>query len=139
MLAYLQLRYRVRGINELSCPLTREGTKVPQETDLAKLSAQELDELLVRAAKHRASLQPAPPTEHPKPTDVVVNPGWYTALIDSGTLLQVRHPGFGWLSFLIPANERAHLLSLFLRQALFVPEQGAGNAPPPGSAGGTVH
>jgi hypothetical protein len=122
----------------LLCPLTREETKVPQEIDLTKLSTEELDDLLVRAAKHRASLQPAPPTEHPKPTDVVVNPGWYTALIDSGTLLQVRHPGFGWLSFLIPANERAHLLSLFLRQALFVPEKGAANAPP-GSAGGAVH
>jgi hypothetical protein len=112
---------------------------VPPEIDLTKLSAGELDELLVRGAKHRASLQPGPPNDHPKPTDVVVNPGWYTALIDSGTLLQVRHPGFGWLSFLIPANERAHLLSLLLRQALFVPEQGAANASPPGSGGGTAH
>ena len=112
---------------------------MPQEFDLTKLSAEELDDLLVRATKHRASLQPGPPTDHPKPTDVVVNPGWYTALIDSSTLLQVRYPGFGWLSFLIPANERAHLLSLFLRQALFVPEQGAASAPLPGSGGGTVH
>ncbi len=112
---------------------------MPQDIDVTKLTPEELDQLLVKAAKHRASLQPPPPTEHPKPTDVVVNPGWYTALLDSGTLLQIRHPGFGWLSFMIPANERAHLLSLLLRQALFVPEQGMANAPPPGSGGGTVH
>jgi hypothetical protein len=112
---------------------------MPQDIDVTKLTLEELDDLLVRTAKHRASLQPGPSTDHPKPTDVVVNPGWYTGLADSATLLQIRHPGFGWLSFLIPANERAHLLSLLLRQALFVPEQGVANAPPPGAGGGTVH
>ena len=112
---------------------------MPQDIEITKLTVEQLDDLLVRAAKHRASLQPGPPTDHPKPTDVVVNPGWYTGLVDSATLLQIRHPGFGWLSFLIPANERAHLLSLFLRHALFVPEQGVANPPQPGAGGGTVH
>jgi hypothetical protein len=95
---------------------------MPQDSDIAKLTVEELDDLLVRVAKHRASLQPGPPTDHPKPINVVVNPVWYTGLVDSGTLLQISHPGFGWLSFFIPPNERAHLLSLFLRHALFVPE-----------------
>jgi hypothetical protein len=112
---------------------------MPQNIDLTKLTAEELDDLLARAAKHRASLLPAPPAEHPKPVDVAVNPGWYTALVGSGTLLQVRHPGFGWISLLIPANERAHLLSLLLRQALFVPEEGPAGALPPGSGGSTAH
>ena len=112
---------------------------MPRDIDVTKLTADELDELLIRAAKHRASLQPGPPPHHPKPTDVVVNPGWYAGLVDSRTLLQLRHPGFGWLSFLIPSNERAHLLSLFLRHALFVPEEGVANAPLPGSGGSTVH
>lgn len=111
---------------------------MPRAIDLTKLTTEQLDDLLARAAKHRASLLPAPSTEHPKPIDVVVNPEWYTGLVDSGTLLQIRHPGFGWMSFLIPSNERAHLLSLFLRQALFVPEQGTVSAPPPGSGGGAV-
>jgi hypothetical protein len=111
---------------------------MPQDIDVTKLTAEELNDLLARAAKHRASLQPGHPTDHPKPADVVVNPGWYVGLVDSGTLLQIRHPGFGWLSFLIPSNERAHLLSLLLRHALFVPNQGAAIAPP-GSGGGTAH
>ena len=112
---------------------------MPQDIDITKLTVEELDDLVVRAAKHRASLQPAPPIDHPKPTDVVLNPGWYTGLVGSATLLQIRHPGLGWLSFLIPGNERAHLLSLLLRQALFVPEHGVATAPPPGAGGGAAH
>ena len=113
---------------------------MPQDIDLTKFTAEELDDFLSRAAKHRASLHPGPPLEHAKPTDVVVNPGWYTALVDSSSLLQIRHPGFGWLSFLIPANERAHLLSLLLRAALFVPEHGAATGAAASASGGsTVH
>jgi hypothetical protein len=110
-----------------------------QDFDLTKLTADQLDELLARVAKHRASLQPGPPNEHPKPTDVVVNPAWYTGLVDAGTLFQIRHPGLGWLAFLIPANERAHLLSLLLRQALFVPQPAVANASAASPAGGTLH
>src|ERR1700680_4347557 len=112
---------------------------MPQDIDITKLTVEELDDLLVRTAKHRASLQPGPSTDHPKPTDVVVNPGWYTGLVDFAPLLQIWRSGFGWLSFLIPVNERAHLLSLFFRHTHFLPEQGVANPPQPRAGVGTVH
>lgn len=110
--------------------------------DLTKLTVPELDALIAEAGARRASLEPAHPNEAPKAVQATVNPAWFTALIELGTLLQIRHPGFGWLSFVIPANERAHLLSLLLNQALFAPLPGSAKIEPPLSASGgssTIH
>ncbi len=86
--------------------------------DLSGLSAEELEEFIQRAAKLRAATEPYPRIDAPEAADAVVNPAWYTMLGEGGTLLQIRHPGIGWLSFVIPPAERAHLLSLLLQQAL---------------------
>ena len=87
----------------------------------------------------RASLSPPHSTDAPKKAEAIVNPQWFTCLVDPGTLLQIRHPGMGWLSFVIPANERAQLLGILLNQALFRPTGPAASPPPSVSGGSTVH
>lgn len=107
--------------------------------DITGLSAAELDDLIAKAGARRATLQPAPPMEAPKQAEAIVNPQWFTCLVEPGTLWQVRHPGFGWLSFVIPPNERAQLLGILLNQALFKPVATATKPPPSVSGGTTVH
>jgi hypothetical protein len=108
--------------------------------DLSKFTAAELDTLIVEVAKHRANMQPAPAAEHPKKAEAIINPAWYTGPVDVGTLFQIRHPGLGWLSFIIPHAERAHLLAVWLHQALTF-----GNNSPPAEiasitgTGGKLH
>ena len=89
-----------------------------EQFDLSGLSAEELDEIVARAAKLRAETAPQLPLSAPEPGAMVVNPAWFTMLGDGGSVFQVRHPGHGWLAFLIPPAERAHLLTLLLQQAL---------------------
>ena len=47
--------------------------------DLTKLTAHELDALIIDAAARRAALEPAHPNEAPKEAQAIVNPAWYTA------------------------------------------------------------
>ena len=107
--------------------------------DISALSAPELDELIARAAARRATLEPSHATQAPKQAEAILNPPWFTCLVDSGTLLQVRHPGLGWLSFVIPPNERAQLLGIMLNQALYRPTGPTTNQPPSVSGGSTFH
>lgn len=107
--------------------------------DITALSATELDELIARAAARRASLEPPHATQAPKQVEAIVNPQWFTCLVDPGTLFQVRHPGFGWLSFVIPSNERAQLLGILLNQALYRPTSPTAVLPPSVSGGSTFH
>lgn len=109
-----------------------------QPIDVTQLSASELDELIAEAAARRATLQPPPPMQAPKQAEAIVNPHWFTCLVEPGTLLQLRHPGLGWLSFVIGPNERAHLLGILLNQALFRPAADTSAKPPPSLSGGTT-
>ena len=99
--------------------------------DVSSLSATELDALIAQFAKARIDKQPLPPTEAPKVTEAILNPAWYTMLVNEGTLFQIRHPGLGWMSFVIPAPERAHLMALLLQQALLSPHPPAASPAPP--------
>ncbi len=112
---------------------------MPSQIDVSQLTAAELDELMTKAAERRASLDPPHSYQAPVEADAIIDPAWYTGLIEPGTLFQVRHPGFGWLSFVIPPNERAQLLCAFLNQALFTPQSNVANAPAPVAGGSTVH
>jgi hypothetical protein len=60
---------------------------------------------------------------------------------EDGTLLQFQHMGLGWISFLIPPNERSSLLGILLSQALFQPPAKIADMPAPtaSSGGGTLH
>jgi len=107
--------------------------------EISELSTAELDELIAKAALRRATLSPPHSTDVPKQAEVIVDPQWFTCLVDPGTLLQIRHPGLGWLSFVIPPNERAQLLGLLLNQALLKPTAASAGPPPSVSGGSTVH
>jgi hypothetical protein len=63
--------------------------------DISQLEASELDELIAKAAARRATLEPAHSTEAPKQAEAIVNPQWFTCLVEPGTLFQVRHAGLG--------------------------------------------
>jgi hypothetical protein len=112
---------------------------MPPQLEISELSAPELDELIVKAAARRVSLNPPHSTDAPKQAEAIVNPQWFTCLVEPGTLLQIRHPGLGWLSFVIPPNERAQLLGILLNQALFKPTGPSAVPPQSVSGGSTVH
>ena len=112
---------------------------MPPQIDVSQLFAAELDLLIAKAAVRRASLNPPHSNEVPKQAEAIVNPQWFTCLIEPGTLFQVRHPGLGWISFVIPPNERAQLLGLLLNQALFNPISPSSSPPASASGGSMVH
>jgi hypothetical protein len=107
--------------------------------DITALSATELDELIAKAAARRATLEPPHAPQAPKQAEAIVNPQWFTCLVDPGTLLQIRHPGLGWLAFVIPPNERAQLLGILLNQALYRPAGPTAAVPASVSGGSTFH
>ena len=112
---------------------------MPTQIDVSLLSASELDDLIAKAALRRTTLHPLPAMEAPKQAEAIVNPQWFTCLVEPGTLFQIRHPGFGWLSFVIFPNERAQLLGLLLNQALFKLPTPSSTPPPSVSGGSMVH
>jgi hypothetical protein len=110
--------------------------------DLSSLTAPELDELIARAAKLRQALQPPVSLEPPQTSEATIDPAWRSLPHGGNTILQLRHLGLGWVTVILPAHERANLLSVFLRQALSIPAAPAAiPVPPPeaSSGGNTVH
>jgi hypothetical protein len=116
--------------------------------DISHLSAAELDDLIARAAARRATLEPAQPAQPPEKAEAIVNPAWHTSPLPNGVLFMLRHPGLGWLGFVLPHEHRVHLISLWLHQSLlFKPAEPAAAAATPiaiapnfGTGGsGTVH
>ncbi len=86
--------------------------------ELSSLSATELDELIAAAVKRRAELKPEPATQPPEKCEAIVNPAWHTSPLAQGVLFLLRHPGLGWLGFVLPHEHRVHLASLWLHQSL---------------------
>jgi hypothetical protein len=86
--------------------------------DISRLSAAELDDLIARAVARRTTLEPALPAQPPEKIEGVVNPAWHTSALPTGVLLMLRHPGAGWLAFVMPHEHRVHLTSLWLHQSL---------------------
>lgn len=113
--------------------------------DVSHLTVVELDELIARAAKRRASLTPAITDAQPQgEIQATFDPKWYITGVDKGTLLQIKDPGHGWLNYIIAPAARAVLLTHMLQHALLTPMQPAAAqqpapAPTPSSGGGTVH
>jgi hypothetical protein len=116
--------------------------------DISQLSAAELDELIAQAAVRRATLEPAQSAQPPEKVEAIVNPAWHTSPLPNGVLFMLRHPGLGWLAFVLPHEHRVHLVSLWLHQSLLfkpadpaaAPVAPAAIAPNFGTGGsGTVH
>ncbi len=111
--------------------------------DVSQLTVVELDELIARAAKRRASLTPTITDSQPQgEIQATFDPKWYITGVTNGTLLQIKDPGHGWLNYIIAPASRAVLLSHMLQHAL-LPQTPAtaqpAPAPAPSSGGGTVH
>lgn len=107
--------------------------------DVAQLSTEELDQLRDAIALERVKRKPDVTMEQPKTMEAAVDPRWYITLGEAGTFLQLRHPGYGWVGYLLPPPSRAALASFLLQHALTPPPKA--DMPPPvvSTGGGTVH
>ena len=107
--------------------------------DVKQLSTEDLDALRDAIALERIKRKPEIPMEQPQTMEAAVDPRWYITLGEAGTFLQLRHPGYGWVGYLIPPQSRAHLVSFLLQHALMPPPKP--DMPPPVvlTGGGTVH
>jgi hypothetical protein len=107
--------------------------------DVKTMGTYELDALLQAVSLERAKREPAVTLEQPRTMEAAIDPKWYVSLAGTNTFLQLRHPGYGWVGYLIPAASRAELASYLLQHALLPAPKP--DAPPPAasSGGGTVH
>lgn len=85
--------------------------------DLSALSASELDELIAEAADRRANLNPEVSLEPPQSVARVMHFAARATKTVDGTLLQLRHPGLGWVAFQLSPEVRAELAKLLVDQA----------------------
>jgi len=86
--------------------------------DLSKLNAQELDELITEACELRERKLPEINRDRPiNPSLGVTRPTWWCEPFEGGMLLQLRHPGYGWLNFTFSPMDRVSILSALLAQA----------------------
>ena len=109
------------------------------DIELTNMTAQELDKLIIDASQLRANMEPPVPIEHLKAAEAIVGPAWYTEAMEIGALFQIRHPGLGWIAFIIPHAERAHLLSVLLHQSLTFNNNGNKDIRPVTNIKGGIH
>ncbi len=107
--------------------------------DVKQMSTEELDALRDAIALERAKRQPEITMDQPTKMEAALDPRWYITLTEAGTFLQVRHPGYGWVGYLIPPASRAQLVSYLMQHALMPPPTPQAPQPPVSTGGGTVH
>jgi hypothetical protein len=111
--------------------------------DLKQMSTADLDGLLEAVSLERAKREPPVTMEQPQTMEAALDPKWYVSLTGANTILQLRHPGFGWVGYVFPPPSRAALATFLLQHALMPPAPATPppNAPPPvaSSGGGSVH
>jgi hypothetical protein len=110
------------------------------DIDIRALGTAELDQLLEAIALERAKREPAVTMEQPQKMEAALDPKWYLSTAGANTFLQLRHPGYGWVGYLIPPASRAALATVLLQQALMPPAvPGTAPASTPVAGGGTLH
>lgn len=107
--------------------------------DVKLMSTADLDALRDAITLERAKREPQVPMEQPKTMEAALDPRWFLSMIDANTFLQIRHPGHGWVGFVIPPPSRAQLLAFLLQQALSPPVKPDATAQVASAGGGTVH
>jgi hypothetical protein len=107
--------------------------------DVKSMSTADLDALLLAISLERAKREPAVTMEQPQTMEAALDPKWFLSLNGENAFLQIRHPGFGWIGYVIPPASRAALASFLLHQSLMPAPRP--DAPPPiaSTGGGTVH
>lgn len=106
--------------------------------DVKDLTTGELDALLAAVSLERAKREPPVAMEQPQQMEAAIDPKWYISLANGATFLQLRHPGYGWVGYLLPPASRATLLSFLLQHAL-LPATPEAQPLPVSTGGGTVH
>lgn len=94
--------------------ITIDGTTI-------RANALQLDTLIEGFAAARAQLRPAVSNDAPlgQRVQAIADPRYWTNIDpDTGmSLVMFRHPGLGWLSFMLPPDERDRLAQFFTEQA----------------------
>jgi hypothetical protein len=100
----------------LTTKINPDGTiDISIDDTSATLTAEELDKHLEVLARARAKMKDRIPNDPPGIDNVVINPS-YTVRTDKVTkasLLRIRHSGFGWLNFEIPAHEVLNMKNMW--------------------------
>lgn len=107
--------------------------------DVKQLSTEDLDALRDAIALERVKRTPEITLDQPITMEAAVDPRWYITMGEAGTFLQLRHPGYGWVGYLIPAQSRAQLASFLLQHALMPALKADAPQPAVSAGGGTVH
>lgn len=108
--------------------------------DVRQMTTEELDALRDAIALERIKRKPEITMDQPTTMEAALDPRWYVTFAEAGSFLQLRHPGYGWVGYLIPPPSRAQLASFLLQHALLPPPKS--NMPPQpivSAGGGTVH
>jgi hypothetical protein len=107
--------------------------------ELKTLSAAELDALMLAISLERVKREPPVAMDQPATIEAALDPKWFVSMAGANTIMQLRHPGYGWVGYLIPPTSRATLAAVLLQHALLPP--GKPDAPPPVAitGGGTLH
>ena len=99
-----------------------------------ELPAEEVAKLIAGLCELRAHLEPPVPMEFPlgQAVGAISDPRWAAEpeLLLGQSLLHLRHPGLGWLHFVLPQNEARTLGQLLQAQA---------DAPLPGQSSGMAN
>ena len=86
------------------------------------LDASELEGLIWQLAGHRENMAEAvtPSLDASSRLVALVNPVWQTAKRHppEGKALALRHPGFGWLSFVFPRAEAEAIAAEFMKPSV---------------------
>ena len=107
--------------------------------DVKQMTTDELDALRDAIAAERIRRKPEITMDQPTTMEAALDPRWYITLAEAGTFLQLRHPGYGWVGYLIPPPSRAQLASFLLQHALLPPPKSNTPQPNASTGGGTVH
>jgi len=96
----------------LKSKLNPDGTvELSLAGESVSLTAREMDEQIERLARVRSQMKEPVPDEPPPIETVVFNPVYAirTDNVTKGSLLRLRHGGFGWLNFELPAEEALNM------------------------------
>lgn len=99
----------VHAIDQINLTLKQDGKPL----GWIGLAAADMDALIERLATARAAMADAVPAALDPGSRIqsTVNPAWRTRhnLDPNGILLDLRHPGLGWMSFQFPETEAQRL------------------------------
>lgn len=85
--------------------------------NLSAIATAQLDQLIAMALKERSNRKEEVPEDPPQASEYTPDPGWRIYATKNGhTPLLLRHPGAGWLGFMIPPNERAAMIDVLSLQ-----------------------